>query len=57
MIIELKWDQNAETALKQIKEKRYNGSLKGYGKESLLVVVSYDRKSKKHECVIESVKM
>lgn len=57
MIIELKWDQNADTALKQIKEKRYNGCLKGYGNEVLLVGVNYDKKEKKHECVIESIKM
>ena len=57
MIIELKWDQNADTALRQIKEKRYNGFFKGYGNEVLLVGVNYDKKNKKHECVIESVKM
>ncbi len=57
MIIELKWDQSADTALRQIKEKRYNGCLKGYGNEVLLVAVNYDKKNKKHECVIESVEM
>jgi len=55
MLIELKWDRNADTALKQIREKRYNGCLKGYGNEVLLVGVNYDRKKKEHECVIESV--
>ncbi len=54
MVIELKWDKDADTAIKQIKEKRYTGKLKGYGKEVLLVGVNYDRESKKHECVIES---
>jgi len=53
MIIELKWDKDADTAIKQIKEKRYTGLLKGYGKEVLLVGVNYDRENKKHECVIE----
>ena len=55
MIIELKWDKDADTAIKQIKEKRYVGNLKGYGKEVLLVGVSYDKENKKHECVIEKV--
>ena len=44
-------------AVNQIKEKKYNGCLKGYGNEVLLVGVNYDKKNKKHECVIESVEM
>ena len=56
MIIELKWDKDADTAIRQIKEKRYAGNLKGYGKEVLLVGVNYDKRTKKHECVIETVK-
>jgi len=55
MIIELKRDKNADTAIKQIKEKRYAGNLKGYGNEILLVGINYDKDSKKHECIIESV--
>ena len=57
MVIELKWDKDADTAIKQIKEKRYTGKLKEYGKEVLLVGVNYDRESKKHECVIEKMNM
>ena len=53
MIIELKWDKNADTAIRQIKEKRYTGKLKGYGKEILLVGVNHDKESRKHECIIE----
>lgn len=55
MIIELKWDESAETAIKQIKEKRYAGALSGYENEILLVGISYDKNSedKKHRCVIE----
>ena len=55
MIIELKYDKTADTARRQIKEKKYAGALKGYGEEVILVGVSYDRESKKHECVIEKV--
>ena len=54
MVIELKHDKTAETAIKQIKEKNYTGSLKGYSGEVLLVGITYDE-SKKHTCVIESV--
>ena len=55
IIIELKWDKDADSAIRQIKERRYTGNLKGYGKKNLLVGISYDKKSenKKHECVIE----
>lgn len=31
----------------------YTGSRKEYGKELLLVGINYDKKTKKHECVIE----
>lgn len=57
MIIELKWDKDADTALKQIKEKRYTGCLKGYNDEILLVGINYDKKNKKHKCAIEKVNL
>ena len=57
MIIELKYDKTADTAIKQIKEKRYAGKLKGYGEEVLLVGVNYDKESKKYECEIEKVRV
>ena len=53
LVIELKWDKNAKTALQQIKDKKYPNSILGYTGKILLVGISYDRKSKKHECVIE----
>ena len=55
MIIELKWDKDADTAIRQIKERRYTGNLKGYGEKILLVGINYDKNSenKKHTCVIE----
>lgn len=56
MIIELKWDQSADSAIRQIKERRYKGSLVGYSEEILLVGISYG-KDKKHYCSIETVKM
>ena len=56
MIIELKNEKASDTAIQQIKEKRYAGQLKGYGKEVLLVGISYD-KEKRHVCEIESAKL
>ena len=46
MILELKYDKDADTAIRQIKERRYIGKLQGYSKGILLVGISYDKKTK-----------
>lgn len=48
-----KWNQSAETALEQIKDKQYPESIKEYTGSILLVGISYDKKTKIHECKIE----
>lgn len=53
MVVELKWDKKVETAIKQIKDKNYSDTVKQYNGDILLVGISYDKKTKKHECVIE----
>lgn len=53
MIVELKWDQSAQGAIKQIKEKNYSGILDEYAGNLLLVGINYNKRDKKHECVIE----
>lgn len=53
IIIELKYDKSAETAIRQIKEKRYAGVLNDYKDKILLVGINYDKDTKKHECQIE----
>ncbi|MCD8134287.1 MAG: ATP-binding protein [Clostridiales bacterium] len=55
MIIELKYNQSADSAIRQIKENRYDGQMKEYMNDLLLVGINYDKnsKSKKHTCVIE----
>ncbi|MCD8133510.1 MAG: ATP-binding protein [Clostridiales bacterium] len=60
MIVELKWNRDADTAIRQIHDNRYNGALKEYFGNLLLVGINYDREakgkdSKKHSCVIERV--
>ncbi len=55
IIIELKWDKNASGALNQIKEKHYGNALKDYEGNLLLVGINYNKATKKHECIIESV--
>lgn len=55
LIVELKWDKSAQGAITQIKKKQYTGILSEYAGNILLVGINYDKKSKKHECVIERV--
>ncbi len=59
MIIELKWNKDVETAITQIKKRKYVESLKDYHGEIILVGITYDRESKqdnkKHICKIEKV--
>ena len=59
MVVELKYNKSADTAIKQIKEKRYQGALSDYNDKILLVGINYDaegKDSKKHTCVIEEWK-
>ena len=53
MIIELKHSKCAQSALNQIRDKRYFDSLKDYKGGLLFVGVNYDEKDKTHECKIE----
>lgn len=59
MIVELKWNKSAETAITQIKDKKYADCLQDYSGEILLVGISYDRdeknEPKKHCCKIEKI--
>jgi len=54
MIIELKHNKCAQSALDQIRDKKYFASLADYRGGLLFVGVSYDEKTKTHECRIES---
>lgn len=59
MVVELKYNQSADTAIKQIKEKRYQGALSDYRDRILLVGINYDaegKDKKHHTCVIEEWK-
>lgn len=53
MIVELKWDKDADSAIRQIREKKYTGTLKDYKGHILLVGINYDKKTRKHTCAIE----
>ncbi len=52
-VVELKYDKTAETAIQQIKDRKYTQALEGYAGEILLVGINYDKEKKEHDCVIE----
>ena len=58
MVIELKYNKSADSAIKQIKDRRYQGALAGYSDKIVLVGIDYsDNKDDKHKhsCVIERI--
>ena len=56
LVVELKWNKNAQTDLQQIKSKRYPDSILNYTGDILLVAINYDKISKEHQCLIEKYK-
>ena len=57
VIIELKWNHSAEGAIAQIKEKHYVQAFSDYRGDMLLAGIIYNKKTKKHECRIETIKI
>lgn len=53
LVVELKWNKSAVSALQQIKDKKYPDSIQKYAGNILLVGINYSKKEKKHECMIE----
>lgn len=53
LIVELKWNKDADTALRQIKDRRYSKALENYTGRILAVGVNYDKETRQHECWIE----
>ena len=53
LVVELKWNRDAETALQQIKDRHYTSTLEHYNGMILLVGINYDKKTARHECLIE----
>lgn len=53
LVVELKWNKNADTAMQQIRERQYPNSLLQYTGNILLVAINYDEKTKEHVCKIE----
>lgn len=55
MVIELKWEETADAAIRQIRDRNYPAVLADYYGEIVLVGISYNSKTKQHICNIERV--
>lgn len=59
LVVELKWNDSAESAMDQILKKKYPAALEGYGSEILLVGISYNKElpagERRHTCRIRRI--
>jgi len=55
LVVELKWDESADSAIRQIRERRYAGHLRAFSGRVLLVGINYDKATKRHECQIDEL--
>ena len=55
IVLELKVDKDADTAISQIKRKNYPAKLQDYTDRLLLVGINYNRETKQHDCKIEKL--
>ena len=53
VVIELKYNKDAQAAISQIKARNYPKTVADYTGDILLVGINYDKKTKQHECQIE----
>ena len=53
IVIELKYNQDADTAISQIRRKQYPAKIAEYTDNLLLVGINYDKQLKTHQCRIE----
>ena len=56
LVIELKFNNTADTAIDQIKRKQYPTKIAEYTGDILLVGINYDKEAKKHTCKIERIR-
>ena len=54
LVIELKFNHSADTAIDQIKRKDYPEKIADYTGDILLVGINYDKETKQHTCKIET---
>lgn len=56
IVLELKYNHSAETAIAQIRHHRYGDALQDYVGDIVLVGINYDKKTKQHDCKIERIR-
>lgn len=54
IVIELKWNKKAGSAIQQTRDRNYPQALEGMDTDILLVAITYDERTKKHTCQIET---
>ena len=54
IVVELKFRQDADAAIDQIKRRQYPAKVAQYTDNLLLVGINYDRDTKQHTCHIET---
>ena len=54
IVLELKYDKDADSAISQIHRRQYPEKIASYANSLLLVGINYDKKLKTHECKIET---
>lgn len=55
IVLELKWNNDADTAISQIKRQGYGKFLMHYVGDVILVGINYDKQTKVHSCKIEKI--
>ena len=55
IVVELKYDKSADSAIDQIHRKDYPASLKGFSKRIILVGINYNKATSKHEVEMEVI--
>jgi len=55
IVVELKYDKSENTAIEQIKNKKYPEALTRFSGEIVLVGINYNKENKKHTCKIERI--
>ncbi len=55
IVVELKYDKTADSAIDQIKRKEYPKSLVGFSKKIVLCGINYNKNTSKHEVLMEVV--
>ncbi len=56
LVVELKYNKDADTAINQIHRKQYPAKVAEYTGDILLVAINYDKQTKTHSCKIEKWK-